>query len=116
MSDSSRPFGQMTRRHMMGHLAATALGVPAIQFFSSLEANAEQLRKANRSIIVLWMGGGPSHMDIWDLKPDSEKNGALQADRHLGARGEDHRASAQNVQADASPVDPPLPRLEGGES
>jgi hypothetical protein len=75
MSDSSHPFGQMTRRHMMGHLAATALGVPAIQFFSSLEANAQQLRKANRSIIVLWMGGGPSHMDIWDLKPDSEKNG-----------------------------------------
>ena len=21
------------------------------------------------------MGGGPSHMDTWDLKPDSEKNG-----------------------------------------
>ncbi len=75
MSDSAFPFGPMTRRHMMGHLAATALGVPAIQFFSSLEANAQQLRKSNRSIIVLWMGGGPSHMDIWDLKPDSEKNG-----------------------------------------
>ena len=75
MSDAARPFGQMTRRHWMGHLASTALGVPAIQFFSSLQANAEQLRKTNRSIIVLWMGGGPSHMDIWDLKPDSEKNG-----------------------------------------
>ena len=24
---------------------------------------------------MLWMGGGPSHLDIWDLKPDSEKNG-----------------------------------------
>ena len=69
------PFGQMTRRHWMGHLASTALGVPAIQFFSSLQANAQQLRKSNRSIIVLWMGGGPSHLDIWDLKPDSEKNG-----------------------------------------
>ena len=21
------------------------------------------------------MGGGPSHLDTWDLKPDSEKNG-----------------------------------------
>ena len=59
----------------MGHLASTALGVPAIQFFSSLEANAQQLKKANKSCIVLWMGGGPSHLDIWDLKPDSEKNG-----------------------------------------
>ena len=69
------PSGQMTRRHWLGHLASTALGVPAIQFFSSLEANAQQLRKTNRSCIVLWMGGGPSHLDIWDLKPDSEKNG-----------------------------------------
>ena len=24
---------------------------------------------------MLWMSGGPSHLDIWDLKPDSEKNG-----------------------------------------
>jgi hypothetical protein len=75
MFDSSRPSFQMTRRHWLGHLASTALGVPAIQFFSSLEANAQRLRKANRSCIVLWMSGGPSHLDIWDLKPDSEKNG-----------------------------------------
>jgi hypothetical protein len=73
MSDTL--FGQMSRRHWMGHLATTALGVPAIQFFSSLEASAQQLRKNNRSCIVLWMGGGPSHLDIWDLKPDSDKNG-----------------------------------------
>ncbi len=65
----------MTRRHWLGHLAATTLGIPAIQFFSSLEANAAALKKTNRSCIVLWMGGGPSHLDIWDLKPDSEKNG-----------------------------------------
>jgi hypothetical protein len=75
MPDSSRFLGGMTRRHWLGHLASTALGVPAIQFFSSLEASAQQLRKNNRSCIVLWMGGGPSHLDIWDLKPDSEKNG-----------------------------------------
>jgi hypothetical protein len=75
MSDTARPIAQMTRRHWLGHLASTALGVPAIQFFSTLEASAQQLRKTNRSCIVLWMGGGPSHLDIWDLKPESEKNG-----------------------------------------
>lgn len=75
MSNVPGPFNQMTRRHWLGHLASTALGVPAIQFFSSLQANVQQLKKANRSCIVLWMGGGPSHLDIWDLKPDSEKNG-----------------------------------------
>ncbi len=74
MSDLELSSG-MTRRHWLGHLASTALGIPAIQFFSALEANAATLRKTNRSCIVLWMGGGPSHLDIWDLKPDSEKNG-----------------------------------------
>jgi len=65
----------MHRRHFLGHLAATALGIPAAQFFSSLRANAAAGKKAHKSCIVLWMSGGPSHLDIWDLKPDSEKNG-----------------------------------------
>jgi hypothetical protein len=75
MSDLQFPSSRMTRRHWLGHFASTALGVPAIQFFWSLEASAQQLRKSNRKCIVLWMGGGPSHLDIWDLKPESEKNG-----------------------------------------
>jgi hypothetical protein len=69
------PQTQVNRRHFLGHLAATALGVPALRFFSSLSACADQVRKSHRSCIVLWMSGGPSHLDIWDLKPDSEKNG-----------------------------------------
>jgi hypothetical protein len=75
MSDETRAFNGMTRRHWMGHLATTALSVPAIQFFSSLQANAQQLRKANRSCIVLWMAGGPSSIDIWDLKPEHKNGG-----------------------------------------
>ena len=45
MSDLQQPFSPMTRRHWLGHLASTALGVPAIQFFSSLEASAQQPSK-----------------------------------------------------------------------
>ncbi len=66
---------QPNRRHFLGHLTATALGVPALQFFSALAARGEQARKNHRSCIVLWMSGGPSHLDIWDLKPESDKNG-----------------------------------------
>jgi hypothetical protein len=69
-----RPRPEISRRHFLGHLAATGLGIPAMQFFASLRANAEQVRKNHRSCILLWMSGGPSHLDIWDLKPDSEKN------------------------------------------
>jgi hypothetical protein len=24
-----------------------------------------------KSVILIWMGGGPSHLDLWDLKPDA---------------------------------------------
>jgi hypothetical protein len=66
----------MSRRHFLGHLATTAMAVPAMQFMSALEANAAAgTRKTNKSCILLWMGGGPSHMDTWDLKPESDKNG-----------------------------------------
>ena len=61
----------MTRRHFMSHLAgAAALAAPATAFTNSILANATELKKRHKSAILLWMGGGPSTMDIWDLKPD----------------------------------------------
>ncbi|WP_422925381.1 DUF1501 domain-containing protein [Singulisphaera sp. PoT] len=76
MSDRLILPSGMSRRHFFGHMAASAMAVPAVQFLGSLEANAQQTRgKKTKSCILLWMGGGPSHMDTWDLKPESEKNG-----------------------------------------
>ncbi|MDB5349787.1 MAG: hypothetical protein JWN86_1034 [Planctomycetota bacterium] len=65
----------MTRRHFMGHMATTAMALPAMQLLSAMNAQAQTGKKTNKSLILLWMGGGPSHMDTWDLKPESEKNG-----------------------------------------
>jgi hypothetical protein len=36
----------------------------------SAPATGKQKRKAN-AVIMLWLGGGPSHQDMWDLKPDA---------------------------------------------
>jgi hypothetical protein len=41
----------------------------------TLEANQEELKKNGKSAILLWMGGGPSTLDIWDLKPGSPTGG-----------------------------------------
>jgi uncharacterized protein (DUF1501 family) len=40
-----------------------------------LESWADVLRQRRKSAILLWMSGGPSTIDIWDLKPDSENGG-----------------------------------------
>jgi len=66
----------MNRRHFMKHLAgATALTGSAIAMGQTLHANAATLKKNQKAAILLWMGGGPSTIDIWDLKPGSNTGG-----------------------------------------
>jgi uncharacterized protein (DUF1501 family) len=78
MMHSRTPRG-MTRRHFMEHLAgASALALPAISLTSALRANAADLKKRHKAAILLWMGGGPSTIDIWDLKPGAPTGGMFQ--------------------------------------
>ena len=42
---------------------------------SNIALRADELKKKNKSCILLWMNGGPSTIDIWDLKPDSPTGG-----------------------------------------
>ena len=68
--------GGMNRRHFMQHVAGfSALAVPSMQFLQGLRAAEQKLKKANKSLIIFWMGGGPSHMDLWDLKPEASTAG-----------------------------------------
>ena len=75
MMNLRTPTG-MNRRHFMSHLAgASALAGSALAMGQTLKANASTLRKNRKAAILLWMGGGPSTMDIWDLKPGSTTGG-----------------------------------------
>ncbi len=67
----------MTRRHFLSHLAgaSAALATPAMMFGGALQAHAEELKKRQKAAILLWMGGGPSTIDLWDLKPGAPTGG-----------------------------------------
>ncbi len=66
----------MDRRHFMRHMAgASAFAGTALALGHTLKANAEVLKKSHKAAIMLWMGGGPSTMDIWDLKPGASTGG-----------------------------------------
>ncbi|MGL4552085.1 MAG: DUF1501 domain-containing protein [Gemmataceae bacterium] len=66
----------MNRRHFLSHVAgASALALPSFGFVQNLRAAADDLKKKNKSLIILWMGGGPTHMDTWDLKPGASTGG-----------------------------------------
>jgi uncharacterized protein (DUF1501 family) len=84
MSLFSTPSG-MSRRHFMSHLAgASALALPAMQFTSALAANTSELKKNHKAAILLWMGGGPATIDIWDLKPGAPTGGPFKPIRTSG--------------------------------
>ncbi|WP_261360977.1 DUF1501 domain-containing protein [Aeoliella straminimaris] len=70
----------MNRRHFMSHLAgASALALPAMTLTSSVRAAAETLKKNHKSAILLWMGGGPPTIDIWDIKSGAPTGGPSRA-------------------------------------
>src|SRR5262245_1850868 len=60
---------QWTRRRLVQGLGfgALRLGLPAL---FRLQAHARPVNRA-KSCILIWLFGGPSHIDIWDMKPDA---------------------------------------------
>lgn len=62
----------MNRRHLIKHLLSSAVFAnPASQLIAGLNENKQK----QKSCITIWLGGGPSTIDMWDLKPDSKNGG-----------------------------------------
>lgn len=58
-----------------GFLKVGALGLGGLSLPALLQQRArageEGKQTARRSVILLWLAGGPSHIDMYDLKPDA---------------------------------------------
>ena len=66
----------MIRRHFLEHLAgASSWAIPAMTLTHSLQAQTTELRRRQKAAILLWMSGGPSTIDLWDLKPGAATSG-----------------------------------------
>jgi uncharacterized protein (DUF1501 family) len=79
------PHG-MTRRHFAQHLAGAAgLAGSALALGHSLRANADTLKRNHKSCILLWMGGGPPTIDMWDMKPGATTGGQFKPIATAGA-------------------------------
>jgi hypothetical protein len=69
-----REFRQTTRLNRRGFVTAGALGGLTLAGLlrheaAAAEASAAARAKSENSVIILWMRGGPSHIDMWDPKP-----------------------------------------------
>jgi hypothetical protein len=47
------------------------LTLPQLLRLQASAAPAEKQKRRANAVILLWLGGGPSHQDIWDLKPEA---------------------------------------------
>lgn len=55
-----------------GFVKAGMLGASGLSLAQLLQAEARADQPTRRtSVIILWMRGGPSHIDMWDPKPDA---------------------------------------------
>jgi Protein of unknown function (DUF1501) len=64
---------QLSRRDWFRMSAG--LGASAAGWFPAFAADAARNPERKRSCILLWMGGGPATIDLWDLKPDHPNGG-----------------------------------------
>src|SRR5579872_3303023 len=77
-------FGDYTRRDFLNISLASALGVSSSGWMSALAAGEKKAR--GRACILLWMTGGPSQLDTFDLKP-GHKNGGPYKDIETAVPG-----------------------------
>ena len=69
-------FGISDRRHFLKHSAgAAAITIPGMEFLAKVRAAAPEMKKKQKSLIIMWMAGGPPTIDLWDMKPDSPNGG-----------------------------------------
>ncbi len=69
-------FGITDRRHFLQHaVASSAVTLPGLNFLARVRAAAPEMKKKQKSLIIMWMAGGPPTIDMWDMKPDSPNGG-----------------------------------------
>ena len=67
-----------SRRRFVQTIAAGA-GFAGLGFRDLMSVQAESLRKQGKSMILLWMRGGPSQFETFDPKPEHENGGPTEA-------------------------------------
>src|SRR5579884_4237897 len=104
----SRSELQLSRREWLRLSAAGVLGASMSGWMEHLAVATAASPERKRSCILLWMNGGPSQMDTFDLKPGHKNGGpfkeiatsvpGMRFSEHLPklARSEEHTSELQS--------------------
>jgi Protein of unknown function (DUF1501) len=69
----------LSRRSFLQHVSAGAVAAGTLNFRQLMSVHADELRKQGRSMILLWMQGGPTQFETFDPKPGTEHGGETKA-------------------------------------
>lgn len=69
----------LSRRSFMHSVAAGAVAAGSLNLRDMMTLQAAELQKRGKSMIMLWMGGGPSQFETFDPKPDHKNGGSTEA-------------------------------------
>ena len=68
-----------SRRSFLHQVSAGALAAGTLSLRDVMTLQAAELRKQGKSVILLWMGGGPSQFETFDPKPGTANGGPTEA-------------------------------------
>ncbi|MCA9116732.1 MAG: DUF1501 domain-containing protein, partial [Planctomycetaceae bacterium] len=71
--------GGFSRRRFLHQVSAASLAAGTLGFRDVIGLGAEELRRQGRSVILLWMQGGPSQLETFDPRPGTENGGETEA-------------------------------------
>ena len=77
--DTPDMVGHLPRRRLLQAVPAGALAAGAVSLSDVMHLEAEDLKKRGRSMILLWMAGGPSQFETLDPKPGTANGGPTRA-------------------------------------
>src|SRR5436309_8038902 len=71
-------FHNLSRRDLLKLSAAGVAATSLSGWLNVLATHAAQTQAKHKTCIVLWMDGGPSHKDTFDMKPGTKDGGTFQ--------------------------------------
>ncbi len=71
--------GAVSRRGFLRRLGAGGAALSGLGWLDRLTLHADEVRKARKACILLWMAGGPSQFETFDPKPGAETQGPTRA-------------------------------------
>ncbi|MEX2317469.1 MAG: DUF1501 domain-containing protein, partial [Pirellulales bacterium] len=69
----------VSRRSFLHTVSAASIAAGTLSFRDLMSLRADELKKQGRSMILLWMQGGPSQFETFDPKPGEETGGTTQS-------------------------------------